>query len=74
MSHAQIGSVVVALADEETRAYEWATSVRVDRKGTLHIHGPHGQHIVHLVGEWLQYAASSADVFEITDVEEDEDA
>lgn len=73
MSHAQVGSVVVvSLVDGGIQDYPWATSVRVDRKATLHIYGPNRQHIVHLAGEWKQYAASAPDPAETAEPDPEE--
>lgn len=65
MSHPQTGPVVVQLADGGTASYPWATHVKVDRHGALHINGHHKQHAVHLEGEWSKYGASAPTAAEI---------
>ena len=59
MSYPQTGPVVVQTSGGAAVSYPWATSVRVDRKGSLHIYGHHKQHAVHLEGEWSKYGVSA---------------
>lgn len=59
MSYDQASSVVVSLPSGDFQEYPWATSVQVDRKGTLHVYGPRRQHIVHLEGEWVRYGVNA---------------
>jgi hypothetical protein len=58
MSYAQTGPVVV-MTPAASESFPWATSVRVDRAGALHIYGHHKQHAVFLEGEWSKYGVSA---------------
>ena len=59
MSYPQTGPVMVQLDDGGMASYPWATSVKVDRKGALHVYGHHKQHAVYLEGEWQKYGVSA---------------
>jgi hypothetical protein len=61
MAHTQTGEVAV-MSGEGTHKYTWATSVKVDRHGALHIYGHHKQHAVHLYGEWTGYLVKAPHV------------
>lgn len=70
MSYPQTGPVAVQTPEEKLAVtFPWATSVRVDRKGTLHVHGRHQQHAVFLKGEWTGYLVT-APARETGDVED----
>ena len=73
MAYPTTGPVSVKLEGGQTATDPWATSVRVDRKGALHIYGHHKQHAVYLEGQWTHYVVSAPTRAEILGDEEDDD-
>ena len=63
--YSQTGTVLVKLASGSSVNYPWATSVKVDKKRSLHIYGHHRQHAVYLEGEWQAYVVSAPTPAEI---------
>jgi hypothetical protein len=59
MTETSAQSVTVRLASGQELACPWATSVRVDRKGDLHVMQGLRQRAFHPCAEWVSYTVAN---------------